>query len=105
MLFRSIPRTIEQAAGRPTARDTGSDSFRERALLRRAKAANSQMAPVRDPDPQSVRSEVMKTAKKLQEQKELLFRRLFASQIRLKFLDGQLRENGKNYRKNYQNKN
>jgi hypothetical protein len=61
-----------------------------------AKAAIS-MVPRREPDPKSVRSQVMKTAKKLQEQKELLFQRMFATQIRLKIIDTQLRENGKNY--------
>ena len=63
------------------------------------------MVPARDPDPQSVRTEVMKTAKKLQEQKELLFRRIFATQTRLRILDEQLRENGKNYSKNLKENN
>ena len=47
----------------------------------------------------------MKTAKKLQEQKELLYRRLFASQIRLKVLDAKLREKGKSYRNGFEEKN
>jgi hypothetical protein len=63
------------------------------------------MVPAREPDPQSVRTEVIKTAKKLQEQKELLYRRLFASQIRLKVLDAQLREKGKSYSNNFEDKN
>ena len=63
------------------------------------------MVPAREPDPQSVRTEVIKTAKKLQEQKELLYRRLFASQTRLKVLDTQLREKSKNYSKNFEDKN
>ncbi|HYK65796.1 MAG TPA: hypothetical protein VEY94_12685 [Patescibacteria group bacterium] len=56
------------------------------------------MVPERDPDANVVRAEVSKSVKKLQEQRELLYHRLFAVRIRLKLLESQLRESGKNFK-------
>lgn len=56
------------------------------------------MVPARDPDAESVRAEVLKSVKKLQEQRELLYHRLFAVRIRLKVLEAQLHEPGKNFK-------
>ena len=56
------------------------------------------MVPAREPDAESVRTEVLKSVKKLQEQRELLYHRLFAVRIRLKLLEGQLHETGKNFK-------
>jgi hypothetical protein len=55
------------------------------------------MTRVRDPDPNAVRTEVQKAAKKLQEQKELLYQRLFFSTFRLRVIEAQLRERQKNF--------
>jgi hypothetical protein len=41
---------------------------------------------------------VLKSVKKLQEQRELLYHRLFAVRIRLKLLEGQLHETGENFK-------
>jgi hypothetical protein len=54
--------------------------------------------PGRDPDAKIVRTEVLKSVKKLQEQRELLYHRLFAVRIRLKLLEGQLHETGENFK-------
>jgi hypothetical protein len=56
------------------------------------------MIPSRDPDTNVVRAEVSKSAKKLQEQRELLLHRLFAARMRLNLLEAQLHENGKNFK-------
>ena len=56
------------------------------------------MVPVREPDAESVRAEVLKSVKKLQEQRELLYHRLFAVRIRLKVLEAQGSETGKNFK-------
>ena len=56
------------------------------------------MVPQRDPDANIVRAEVLKSVKKLQEQRELLYHRLFAVRIRLKLLEDQMYETGKNFK-------
>jgi len=56
------------------------------------------MVPSGDPDAKIVRAEVSKSVKKLQEQRELLYHRLFAVRVRLKVLEAQLHETGKNFK-------
>ena len=56
------------------------------------------MVPASDPDAESVRAEVLKSVKKLQEQRELLYHRLFAVRIRLKVLEAQVHETGRNFK-------
>jgi hypothetical protein len=56
------------------------------------------MIPPGDPDTKVVRAEVSKSVKKLQEQRELLYHRLFAVRVRLKVLEAQLHEKGKKFK-------
>jgi hypothetical protein len=56
------------------------------------------MVPPADPDAKIVRAEVSKSVKKLQEQKELLYDRLFTVWTRLIVLEAQLHEDGKNFK-------
>lgn len=56
------------------------------------------MVPSSDPDTKIVRAEVSKSVKKLHEQRELLYHRLFAVRVRLKILEAQLHETGRNFK-------
>lgn len=50
------------------------------------------------PDPDSIRKEIRRVTKTLEEQTQLLLVRMWATQVRLKALDAKLREFGKNYK-------
>jgi hypothetical protein len=60
--------------------------------------ADNLMAQSGDPDTKRVRAEVGKSVKTLQEQKELLYHRMFAVRIRLKVLEAKMREEGKSFK-------